>query len=89
MEKYSYNYYWYDHLQRTNIPIIIKAIEESIKAKDFNSFMFFYNKQKELFITLPSDISVYNQEKEEIVEYLDITIKDNFDKITFNEYECG
>lgn len=89
MEKYSYNYYWYDHLQRSNIPTIVRAVEESIKSKDFNSFMFFYNKQKELFITLPSDISVYNQEKEEIVEYLDITIKDNFDKITFNEYECG
>lgn len=89
MEKYSYNYYWYDHLQRSNMPTIVRAIKESIKSKDFNSFMFFYNKQKELFITLPSDISVYNQEKKEIVRYLNITIKDNFDKITFNEYECG
>lgn len=89
MEKYSYNYYWYDHLQRSNIPTIVKAIEESIKSKDFNSFMFFYNKQKELFIALPSDISVYDQEKEEIIKYLDATIKENFDRITFSEYECG
>jgi hypothetical protein len=89
MEKYSYDYYWYDHLQRSNMPTIIKAIEESIKSKDFNSFMFFYNKQKELFITLPSNISVYDQEQEEIIEHLDVTIKENFDKITFNEYECG
>ena len=89
MEKYSYDYYWYDHLQRSNMPIIIKAVEESIKSKDFNSFMFFYNKQKELFITLPSNISVYDQEQEETIEHLDVTIKDNFNKISFSEYECG
>lgn len=89
MKKYSYDYYWYDHLQRMNMPSIVQAIEESIESKDFSSFMFFYNKQKELFITLPSDIGVYDQEKKEIIKYLDVTIKENFDRITFSEYECG
>ena len=41
MKKYSYDYYWYDHLQRMNMPSIVQAIEESIESKDFSSFMFF------------------------------------------------
>lgn len=46
-------YYWYDHLQRENIPTIIKAIENSIKDKDYNSFLFFYNNQDILNIEMP------------------------------------
>ena len=46
-------YYWYDHLQRENIPTIIKAIEDSIKNKDYNSFLFFYSNQNLLNIELP------------------------------------
>lgn len=47
------DYYWYDHLQREVYPTIVWAIERAIKNQDYNSFMFFYNNQKELGITLP------------------------------------
>lgn len=76
-------YFWYDHLNRCRIPVIIDSIQKSIENKDYNSFMFYYNNQKTLEITLPNYAYLSDD------SYIDITIKENFDKIEFSEYECG
>ena len=84
----EYIYYWYDYLSRDKIPTIIESITKSIKNKDFNSFMFYYNcdlNHKEYF--LPNMISVF--EGDDLIEHISIENEENFKKITFNEYECG
>lgn len=79
-------YYWYDHLLRNRIPTIINSIKTSIDNHDFESFMVYYNSFKELDM-LPKTASVFT--KEDYVGSIDITIKENFMKINYNEYECG
>ena len=97
----KYNYYWYHHMAMT--PNDIKEVKESIENKNYFKFIELYKlytlkaiqygKFNEEFnswipmIFLPDTISVWDGDN--FIEYLNILNKDNFEKITFNECECG
>lgn len=97
------NYYWYYHgLSFKEQEKISKAIQEK-DFETFISFYKKYNSQGilngkiiemdgEVFFCpityLPNTASYFNEEIQDI-EYLDILIKENFEKITHNEREHG
>ena len=96
----EYIYYWYHHMmsdtERQNI-------EKVLKDKDYFAFIELYKKYSieaiqyghyyEEFQSwcpmtfLPNQISVWDGEH--FIEHLSILDKENFDKITFSECECG
>ena len=97
----SYSYYWYHHMmpieeqnkisaviQNKNFfefinlykEYLIKAVQNGKYYKEFNSWI--------PMIYLPDTISVYDSETE-IIEYIFILDKENFEKITYSECECG
>lgn len=85
---YEYVYYWYDHMSRNIIPTIINSISDSIKNKDYNSFMIYYkSKLNHTYYDLFDEITVF--QNDEIVDSISIEKEENFKKITYNEYECG
>ena len=83
------NYYWYhqglawcdeDSKEYDDYTLIIQALE----YKQYDAFM---ELKAEYPDCLPDMASVY--ENGEIVEEIDITIPENFMKITYSECECG
>lgn len=86
----EYTYYWYDHLiLRFNGDA--EKVGAAIDNKDFDTFMAFkekYNNREEGWIYFPDKICVFD-DSGEIVGELDVNIRENFNKITYHEYECG
>ena len=87
-------YQWYDHLIRGTEEgdKIIQDVEKSIETHNFKKFMelrSYLNSLYEDMIFLPSKAFVYENDKYDYSEVIDITIEENFNKITDNEYECG
>ncbi len=97
----SYTYYWYHHM----IPIEEQnKISQVIQNKDYFGFIELYReysikaiqygKYYEEFSTwcpmifLPDTISVYDSNTGTF-EYISILEKENFEKITYSECECG
>ena len=97
----EYIYYWYHHMMddkrknyiqtiinNHNYEAFIKEYKrlsiEGIKLgkfdEEFNSWF--------PIIFLPDTISVYDKNTNEI-EYISVLDKDNFNKITYSECECG
>jgi len=95
-ERFEYIYYWYDHLVlRYNGDA--KKVAAAIEAKDFDAFMELKRKysnyqggvvqdNSEFF---PDVIHVWDNEVNEFVGELDVNVRENFNKITHSEYECG
>ena len=97
----EYIYFWCHHMMPEKER---KEISEIIRNKDYERFVKLYQKYtisailegsfNEEFQTwypmiyLPEEITVFN-EKDEIVDTLNILCKDNFMKITYEECECG
>lgn len=96
----TYNYYWYHHMMPNDER---KKIENALNDKDYFAFLELYKKYSIQAIKygsyykefnswipmtfLPNQISVWDGE--DFIEYLNILDKDNFDKITHHECECG
>ena len=85
-------YQWYDHLLRVTDDgkKIIQEVEKSIETHDFKKFMElrdYLNSLYEDMIFLPNQATVYENDDEGLD--IDITIEENFNKITENGYECG
>ena len=97
----DYIYYWYHHMIPNQER---KEISETIKNKNYEKFLYLYQQYSissileghfnEEFQTwfpriyLPNEIYVINN-KDEIVDTLNILCKDDFMKITYEECECG
>ena len=87
-------YQWYDHLIRRTEEgqEIIQEVEQSIETHNFKKFMELHSYLNSLYkdmIFLPSTAFVYEYDKYDYSEIIDITIEENFNKITENQYECG
>ena len=87
-------YQWYDHLIRSTEygKKIVQEVEQSIDEHDFKKFMELYEFLNSLYkgwVFLPSEAFVYTDDKYEYAEMIDITIEENFNKITGHGYECG
>ena len=96
----EYIYYWYHHMISS---LEIEKIQASIENKKYFDFIELYKEYSikaikkgqysEEFKTwipmtfLPDSICVY--EKDKIVDYISILDKENFEKITYAECECG
>lgn len=97
----NYSYYWYHHM----IPVEEQnRISSIIQNKDYFKFIELYKeysikaiqqgKYYEEFRTwlpmifLPDIITVYDSDKETF-EYVSVLEKENFEKITYSECECG
>ena len=97
----SYIYYWYHHM----IPAEEQnKINQTIQNKDYFGFIELYKeysikaiqcgKYYEEFATwcpmifLPDTISVYD-DNADTFEYVSALEKENFEKITYSESECG
>ncbi len=78
-------YFWYDHLLlRSNGDA--KKVEQAIADHDWPTFMRFKKKYGKNYFP---DFAFVCDENDEIVEELDVRIKENFDRIEYSEYECG
>ena len=82
-------YYWYHHglawcdkdsIEYDDYTLIVQALE----YKQYDAFMEIKAEHPDC---LPDMTSVY--ENGEIIEQIDITIPENFMKITYSECECG
>lgn len=87
-------YQWYDHLIRRTEEgrKIIQDVEQAIETHDFKRFMelrSYLNSLYKDWMFLPSEAYVYEDDKYNYSEIIDITIEENFNKITDNQYECG
>ena len=96
----EYIYYWYHHMMPSEER---KEIEKVLNEKDYFKFVDIYKKYSiesinngfydEEFccwspmIFLPTQISVWDGDEHE--GYVSILEKENFEKITFYECECG
>ena len=85
----EYIYYWYDHMElRSNGEA--EKVSTAIEAKDFDTFMKFKKKySKRKWEYFPNVIHVWDEEVCDFVEELDVNVRENFNKITHAEYECG
>lgn len=96
----EYIYYWYHHMMPSKER---KVIQKALDEKDYFGFIDLYKKYTIQAIEygtyydefkcwipmtfLPNHIVVW--ENDEIIEKISILDKENFDKITFSECECG
>lgn len=97
----EYIYYWYHH---NEIPLNTQIkIHKAIERKDFDSFIKYYQKYNCLGIKqgfyhdelgiwvpvcyLPEQIAVFDND--EVVDYVSILEKSNFEKILLDECEWG
>lgn len=92
----EYIYYWYDHLVlRYNGDA--KKVEDAIDSKNFDAFMKLKKKYsgrhdgvaQARWEYFPNVIHVWDDEVCDFVEELDVNVRENFNKITHHEYECG
>ena len=97
----EYIYYWYHHMMPEKER---KEIQTTLDNKDYFRFIELYKeysikaiqygKYYEEFSTwcpmifLPDTISVYDSNTETF-EYISVLEKENFEKITYSECECG
>ena len=97
----EYIYYWYHHMMPEKER---KEIQTTLDNKDYFGFIELYKeysikaiqygKYYEEFSTwcpmifLPDTISVYDSNTETF-EYISVLEKENFEKITYSECECG
>lgn len=87
-------YQWYDHLIRAadEGKKIIQDVEKSIETHDYKRFMElrdYLNSVHKNLVFLPDEAFVYKDGEDEYLEIIDITIEENFNKVTDNAYECG
>lgn len=98
----EYIYYWYHHMMPDNER---KKIQTALDSKDYFAFLelyqkygiksFQYGKYYEEFKAwipmtyLPSQIWVVENNDYDNSTYISVLDKENFDKITFHECECG
>ena len=87
-------YQWYDHLIRgtDDGEKIIQEVEKSIETHNYKRFMElrdYLNSLHEEWVFLPIEAFVYTDDGYDYSEVIDITIEENFNKITDNQYECG
>ena len=98
----EYVYYWYHHMMPSEER---KRINQTIQNKDYFNFIELYKYYSikaiqegsylEEFQTwipmtyLPSTISVFDSEDKNFYDSVLILDKDNFEKITYSECECG
>jgi len=89
----KYVYYWYDHLLLR--PGVAHDIEECIKNHNYDKFMEYYKffQLNELInpeglTYFPDHIAVFDQDSN-LLEDISVFNRENFNKITYNEYECG
>lgn len=98
----SYNYYWYHHMMPDKER---EEISQTLKDKDYFRFIELYKKYTILAIKygqyleefkswipmtyLPDQISVWDEDAEEFIEFISILDRENFMKITYSECECG
>ena len=85
-------YYWYDRGElRKNGDAEIAM--NAILNHDFDTFMKLREKYPPdpdgEFIYFPDHASVYDSETEEIIDQIDVTIPENFNKIDDTDYEWG
>lgn len=97
----AYVYHWYHHMMPTEER---QKITQALKDKDYYAFIVLYKKYaikaiedgqyyEELkswlpMVYLPDTISVYD-ENTKLIETVSVLKRDNFDKITETECECG
>lgn len=87
-------YYWYDHLLIRQLPDIEKAIDSCIKNHEYDVFkqwQFLLNYRDkindcEFLIYLPDSVFVEYEDGD--YDTLPMT-EELFNKISYNEYECG
>lgn len=82
-------YYWYHHGlawcdEDSGEYEDFLAIQQALTEKDYELFMELKGMYNDC---LPNEAVVFDGDV--IVEQIDITIPENFMKITYNEYECG
>ena len=98
----QYNYYWYHHMMPDKER---KAIEKVLNDKDYFGFIELYKKYAIQAIQygeyydefeswcpmtfLPTDIAVWDTELKDFTSWVSILEKENFEKITHHECECG
>ena len=83
-------YYWYDHLllrETGEAEIVTKAIEQH----DFYTFKKIFDKYPATknCVYFPTTAMVFDDDKDDFVDEIDITTPDGFAKIDASEYECG
>ena len=82
-------YYWWDHLILRNTGEA-DIVEKAIKEHDFDTFMRIkkeYDRNECGWCFFPDFAIVYDGSNR--TGEIDITIPENFSKITYSEYECG
>lgn len=87
-------YQWYDHLIRGSEEgkKVVQEVEKAIETHNYKRFMelhTYLNSLYEGWVFLPSEAFVYTDDGYNYSEMIDITIEENFNKITDNQYECG
>ena len=98
----EYIYYWYHHMMPNDER---EKIRTALDNKDYFTFIELYKKYSIKAIQcgeyweefecwcpmtfLPSQISVIENEDYENITYVSILDKENFNKITYHECECG
>lgn len=61
-----------------------------IENKNFDAFMReFKIKKKDKWTWLPKEASVFSKSDDDYFESIDITKKENFEKISYGDAECG
>lgn len=97
-QEITYNWYYHGMIDSDK-----RKIEKAIKDKDFETFIFFYKKYNSMgiqygqiykefdafcpIVYFPN--TAYVWENNEIKEEINILERENFNKITFSEYEHG
>lgn len=89
-------YYWYDHLIRDYEwgREAIKAVESALHTHNYKEFMQLRKKLNSIqrgLVFLPKEAFVYDRDdvSHDSLFTLDITVKENFMRITDSEFECG
>ena len=78
----KFSYYWYHFGMSYST---MESIEDAINDRNFNAFMKYKQKYPK---NLPDTIAVFD-DNYDIIDQLDVTDKNNFDKITYSEHENG
>ena len=86
MDKTHVIYYWYDHLVlRANGDA--EKVTQAIKDHDYKTFMYFVNKYGAEYF--PQEATIFSDETNEIIGFLDMSKEIAFRMVTDSDYECG